>query len=379
MDIKADQLILYAVGDVAPNRNNPGSMFTGVQSLLSTGDFVFGQMETNLSNHGSRVPHARLPMRADPAVAKAIKNCGFNIMSFAGNHCMDWGGEAFINTLETLNEEGIHICGAGIDIKAARQPALLKRKNVRVAVLAFSSILPFGYWAESNRPGCSPMRSHTYYEQVEHDQPGTPARIHTFLNREDREALMLDIRRVRDKADIVLVSMHWGIHFIPVVIAEYQKELAHTMIEAGADIILGHHPHILKGVEYYAGKPIFYSLGNFAIEQPSAFMENLENDRGFREIRELTPGLNAKRRYMMPSDTRMTVIVKCRLSGLGLSEVKVIPCYINDDSEPEILTETDPRFGKVMDYLQGITDQEKLNVEFVSDCGEVNITEKRIN
>ena len=373
-----DQAVLYAVGDIAPNRKNPESMFDGVQSLLSTGDFVFGQMEANLSDRGANVPQARLPMRADPDVATAIKNCGFNILSFAGNHCMDWGQEAFIDTLEALNDEEINICGAGIDIKTARQPALLKRKGVRVAVLAFSSILPFGYWAEANRPGCSPMRSHTVYEQVEHDQPGTPARIHTFLNREDRDALILDIQRVRDKADIVLVSMHWGIHFIPVVIAGYQKELAHRMIEAGADIIVGHHPHILKGVEFYAGKPVFYSLGNFAIEQPSAFMENLENDRGFKEIRGLTPNLDAKRRYMMPPDTRMSLIVKCSLSGPGLSEVRAIPCYINDDSEPEILTDGDPRFGKVLDYLQGISDQEKLNTEFSSDCGEIIIKEKHI-
>jgi len=290
---------------------------------------------------------------------------------------MDWGKEAFFDTLEILNKAGIHTCGAGVDIDAARRPASIKRKNIRVAALAYSSILPYGYWAEPDRPGCAPMRSYTYYEQIEHDQPGTPARVHTFPHIQDREALIKDIEMVRKESDIVLVSIHWGIHFIPVVIAAYQRELARSMIEAGADIILGHHPHILKGVEIYNGKLIFYSLGNFAIEQPSAFMKDLENDSGFKTVKALNPGWNAKQRYMIPQDTRMTLIVKCRLTLSGIAGVTIIPCYINDNSEPQVLSNNDPRFGKIVTYLQTISDHETLNTKFITGCGEVCIREKR--
>ena len=79
------------------------------------------------------------------------------------------------------------------------------------------------------------------------------------------------------------VSLHWGIHFVRGDLADYQREVAHAAIEAGADMILGHHPHVLKAIELYRGKPIFYSLGNFAIEQPRAFKADVHLDRGFAD------------------------------------------------------------------------------------------------
>lgn len=87
----------------------------------------------------------------------------------------------------------------------------------------YSSILPLGYWAEKNKPGCAPIRGFTLYEQVEHDQPGTPARIHSFAHEGDRAAMIEDIKRLKTQVDMVMVSMHWGIHFREAEIAMYQK------------------------------------------------------------------------------------------------------------------------------------------------------------
>src|SRR4030095_16179626 len=102
--IMAPDAVLLAVGDVAPHRLDPESMFVRVKAHLERGDVVFGQLETTLSERGSPVPHPRLPMRSPPATAKALRAAGVQILSFAGNHCMDWGSEAFHDTLICTRE-----------------------------------------------------------------------------------------------------------------------------------------------------------------------------------------------------------------------------------------------------------------------------------
>ena len=108
------------------------------------------------------------------------------------------------------------------------------------------------------------MRASTFYEQVDW-QPGTPPRIVTLANKDDLAAMVEDIKKVRPLVDVLIMSIHWGVHHVPAVIAMYQKEVGHAAIDAGVDIILGHHAHILKAVEVYKGKVIFYSIGNFVV------------------------------------------------------------------------------------------------------------------
>lgn len=243
------RFVLLATGDVAPCRPDPGRMFDGVRAALDAGDLVFGQLETTVSDRGSPAPNAKLAMRTAPAAATAIRQAGYDVMSFAGNHCLDWGREAFFDTLDHARAAGLEVCGAGADITAARTPVIRELGGARVAFLAYGSILPTGYWAEVERPGCAPMRALTAYTPVETDQPGTSARVHTFPDRADLAALRADVRAAKRQADIVAVSIHWGIHFVPSEIADYQRDVAHAAIDDGADVILGHHPHILKGIE----------------------------------------------------------------------------------------------------------------------------------
>ena len=191
-----------------------------------------------------------------------MHDAGFlTVVSFAGATTvqvggMDWGKDGFFDTIDNLRAAGLAVVGVGAEITAARAPVIVEAKGVRTAFLAYSSILPMNYWAEADRPGCAPMRAHTVYEQIEHDQPGTPARVHTYAHRQDLAALTADIAKARALADVVVVSLHWGIHFVPAVLADYQHEVAHAAIDAGADLILGHHAHIMKGVEVYKGKTI---------------------------------------------------------------------------------------------------------------------------
>lgn len=373
MESKDKDIVLYAVGDVGPKREDPHSMFQHVAGFLKKGDIRFCQLEINLSTRGEPLPQARLPMRSRPDCAVALKECGFQVASFASNHCMDFGRKAFFDTIDALKANGIRPIGVGSDSVEARRPAILDSHGTRIGFLAYNSILPFGYWAESDRPGCAPMRAWTFYEPVEPDQPGSRCRIHTFPRTEDLEALAADIEGLRSKADVVIVSIHWGIHFVPAQLADYQVAVAHKAIDCGADMILGHHPHILKGIEVYKGKVIFYSLGNFAIEQPGAFMQDLYTRRRHKEIEELNPNWDQGREYPLPPETRKSIIAIARLQKGCIKEVSFIPVTIGTGSEPEILLPDDKRFEDVVHYIQEITDNQRIETHFVLAENEIGI------
>lgn len=371
---KADDLVLYAVGDVAPYREDPASIFQRVTGVIRQADIAFCQLEINLSQQGSPLPQARLAMRADPKTARAIKQAGFSVVSFASNHCMDWGREAFLDTISALEEQDLLVIGVGRNIEEARKPAIVECKGNRIAFLAYNSILPQGYWAETNRPGCAPMRGLTVYEQIEHDQPGTPCRIHTFPHMGDLKAMVDDIRKAKSKADLVIVSMHWGIHFIPAVIADYQREIARVAIDSGADLILGHHAHILKGIEVYKGKVVFYSLCNFALDL-SPTKEMLENP-GHKEIAVLNPEWKPDPEYptyFLPPDSRKTIIAKCIISNKAIRSVSFLPTYINKQSQPEVLISKDERFGEVVGYMEEISRDQGLSANYAIDGDKVII------
>ena len=342
---------ILACGDVGVKRPDNASMFARCAATLRRADLCFAQLETTISERGAKAPNARLAMRAPPTMAQATREAGIGVMSFAGNHCLDYGYEAFTDTLQHAARAGIAVCGAGETLDAARRPALLDVSGIRIALLAFSSILPEGYAAEPDRPGCAPMRAHTVYEPIERDQPGTAVRIATFANREDLAALLAAIRAARAAADVVLVSLHWGIHMVPTLLADYQIEVAHAAIEAGADAILGHHPHLLKGIEFHCGRPIFYSLGNFAIEQPHIWDPAIVNNGSFRNLMSLNPTWQLDQVYMLPRVTRMSGIAQ--LTRLGRSEwvVRFLPAWIGDDSVPQMLDSDDPRFSEVAEFI----------------------------
>jgi poly-gamma-glutamate synthesis protein (capsule biosynthesis protein) len=285
---------------------------------------------------------------------------------------MDWGQEAFFDTIEALKGERISVIGVGKNIEEARKPAILESKGSRVAFLAYNTILPMGYWADANRPGCAPMRAWTLYEQIEHDQPGTPCRIHTFPNREDLEAMSEDIKKAKTQADVVILSMHWGIHFIPAVLATYQRDMAHVAIDSGADLILGHHAHILKGIEVYKGRAIFYSLCNFAVDLP--FTKEHAESKSFKEIQKLNPDWipDVECLYNFPTDSQKTVIVKCIISNGAIKSVSFLPTYINKKtSQPEILTSKDERFGEVVRYMGDTTRSQGLDTQYTVNGNEV--------
>ena len=362
---------ILAVGDVGAKRADAATMFAPVRDVLRSAPVVFGQLETVVSDRGAVVPNAKLAMRTDPDLAPVLADAGFTMMSFAGNHCLDWGYDAFHDTLAHAAGAGIALAGAGATRAAAFAPIHQQVGTTRIALVAANSILPDGYAATPDSAGCAPLRAHTVYEQVEHDQPGTPARIRSYAERTDLADLLAAIGTARAAADIVLVSLHWGIHMVRGSLADYQREVAHLTIEAGADAILGHHPHLMKGIGFHRGKPIFYSLGNFAIEQPHVFDPAIVHTESFRHLVSLNPSWSMDAAYMLPEETRLTGVARLVVRGGSVVETRFRPAWIGDDSVPVPLTADDPRFEQVRAYLADVTAAEGLATRIAVDGDEL--------
>src|SRR3954447_14160817 len=178
-------------------------------------------------------------------MSSVITDCGFNVVSVAGNHAMDWGPEPLLDTIELLRGKGIQVIGGGRTLAEACKPAIMECNGQRVGMLAYCSVLHEGAAAGPDAPGVAPMRATARFEPVDY-QPGVPPRVITTPNEQDLANLVSDMRAAKLNADTVVLSLHWGVHFVPRVIADYQRPVAQAAFEAGADLILGHHAHVPK-------------------------------------------------------------------------------------------------------------------------------------
>ena len=372
-------LTILAVGDVAPNREDPPSLFQHCMAPFVAADIVFGQMEVPLSDRGAPAfsPHTPLKFPAHNARALGPQGAGFDVMSFACNHAMDFGNDAFFDTLDALRANNIEVVGAGANIAAARTPVIVERNGVKVGFLAYLSIISAGLIAEETIPGCVPLRAHSYYEQVDFN-PGTAPLVVTHLFTEDKQAMEADIRALRPLVDVVVVSIHAGVHIAPAIIAMYQKEAAYAAIDCGADVVMQHHSHILKGVEMYKGKAVFYGMNNFAFEftrmTPHVVRAWDHNCR--RLLTELhrvkVHSGYPKHRYHF--DALKTILAKIYVFEGRVEKVTFLPAYINPDLEPQVLTRDDPRAQEVMDYMAAISEDQNLKVSLAWDGDEVLVT-----
>lgn len=370
-----DEVVLTAVGDIMVNRDEPKTLLEATRPVLAGADITFGNCESVYAEDGAKNPAARGEVRAHPRNAEALAYAGFDAMTFANNHHLDSGYDAFFRTMEVLDGLGIEVCGTGAELEAAREPAVVTHGDTSVAFLGYSSILFPGYEAGAGKPGCVPIRVDTHYDQVEVEQPGSDPEIRTYARDEDLAAMVADVKAAKARADVVVVSPHWGLHFTPMAVADYETEVGRAAIDAGADIVLGHHQHILKGIQVYKGKVIMHGLGNFALDsahnatpgnQSPALLEMQGLYPGYCfGWRDETPG------YPFHGDSRRTMIARCRISGGEIREVSYVPCFINPDAEPEPLSASDERFGEVADYVEQISTGVGFDTTFTRRGDEV--------
>ena len=253
--------------------------FRSAVAAMREADLVVANLEMPLSRRGSRVPkHSSL--RSDPGVIGDVRSMGVDAVTLANNHMYDYGPEALLDTVAACREAGIACCGAGTDLDAALDPARLRAGGASVAVLSVACTLPVESAARAGKPGIAPVEVGWSYEpdvNLTVEQPGTMPQVHTWASAADQETVCRRIAALRDEGHAVVVGIHWGVpeHWMSPFqgrLAAYQRPLGRALIDAGAEIVFGHHSHSLHPVEVYRGRPIFYSAGNFLFEDPKEFM-----------------------------------------------------------------------------------------------------------
>lgn len=235
------------VGDIMMDRSVKGSVvknFGGDYNALfvNTGylrdtDITFGNLEGSVATGGHNVG-SRFSFHMNPVSLVALKDTGFDIVSFANNHVGDWSMVAFNESLAHMRENNILYTGAGSDYTDATTPRIIEVRGMKIGFLATTDVGPNWLAATPTKPGI-----------VLASDPNLPQIIAS----------------AKQQVDILVVSFHWGNEYSPA--NAHQVALAHQSIDAGADIVVGHHPHVMERVEEYNGKLIFYSLGNFIFDQ----------------------------------------------------------------------------------------------------------------
>jgi hypothetical protein len=343
-DATAGELVLFGVGDVGPlvdpSENGIDSFSELVLPTLATADVRIAQCERLFSVRGTAQAavgdqsHSLRP----PAEAELFSECGFDVVSLASNHALDFGAEALLDTLDLFRSKGIQTIGAGRNIEEARRPAFVERNGVRVAILGYCSVGRDGYSASATSPGIAPLRAHTYYEPVEY-QAGLPPRVVTVPFAEDLEAMLEDIEAARQSADAVVLFNHWGLHIVPRVIADYQDAYALAAFEAGADLIIGHHAHVPKAIAVYDGKVCFHSVGNFIVSGTAHLA-----------------GRSVKRYGAVLEDCFRSLIASARITRDGVREVSFLPVQIDEKARPEPLSSGDPRFQDAVEFMEWVSE-----------------------
>lgn len=303
---ESKSVVLHAVGDItlgdhplcagfgthSSNRRRPPTFtFEHVLPLLGRADLRFGNLECTLSEHGLRPNDSHsIQMRGQPSYLAGLVSAGFQVLNVANNHSMQHGPQPFTETAAMLRGAGIHVCGAA-DGTGASVPASVLVNGLKIAFVGYS------------------LRPRQYFTQEPLYAEG------------DRDAILAAVRGVRASHDIVVVSLHWGDEFIQIP-SPADVSLAHAIIDGGADLIIGHHPHVLRGIERYGRGWIVYSLGNFVCD-------------------------------MLWSEVlRETAICECRITARGVEHVELLPLRINDDNQPVPLSAAaDARLRSVLKSL----------------------------
>jgi poly-gamma-glutamate capsule biosynthesis protein CapA/YwtB (metallophosphatase superfamily) len=316
-----DELTIAAVGDLMLGGRaepflrefGPDYPFADVMPILSKADVVVGNLESSISTRGIAVENKKFTLRAGPVAAQALTTAGIRVVTLANNHSMDFGPLALRDTLTVLDENNILHTGAGMDLDEARAPAFLKVRGRTIAFLAYSLTFPLEFFASAGRPGTAPG-----YEDF----------------------VKADIEKARPLADLVVVSFHWGAELMTAA-KDYQIDLGRKAIDWGADLVLGHHPHVPQELEVYQGRVIAYSLGNFVFGS--------ESDR-----------------------TNAGILLLLTFQGKGLSRVEAVPLDVNNyrvKYRPRVLRGKTAR--EVLDSINTASERFKTKLDITNDRGTI--------
>lgn len=311
-------VVLDAVGDIMLGRTvgrsiaerGAGYPFEAAAPLFDGSDLRAGNLELPLTERGTQA-RKDYTFRAPPSVTEGLTRAGFDVLTLANNHTLDYGPEGLLDTVAALQRAGIAHPGAGRNSEAAHEPAIVNANGLSLAFLSYVNTPNdgrSGWVAESMRAGS--------------DSPGVAWGT--------AESIRRDVAAARDRADLVIVALHAGFEYSATP-NPVQRELARAAVDAGAALVLGAHPHVLQGIEVYKRVPIVYSLGNFVFDVDG-------DDRR-------QPG--------MPS--LLSAVLRIRLDADGVRSLEVRPAIIDErDGRPIPVTGAAAR--PVYDRIYSLTD-----------------------
>jgi len=340
-----------------------------VGPVLAQADFRFVNCMRAYSERGVYSEHARQVCQPI-AMADIFSNAGFDAVTMANNHSYDAGPDAMLDTRELFLSRGIQVTGAGRDLAQARQPAIIERNGIRVGYLGFTSVGHPEGTAGPGKPGVMNVRVNTTYETR---GPHEPVRIRTEPHADDLAMLLDDVAAMRKNADVAILAFHSGVIRLPRVVADYQRTVAHAAIDAGADLVVCHAPHIPKAIEVYRSKAIFYSLGVFAMTKPfpaPAWSEPAWMHGAVRNHIDLDPSYP----FMPYGDVcTLGLLARAQVSQAGASRVSFLPLGFDRRYRPQVLQHADPRFAKVVAYMEWAS--QDMPHRFVVEGDEVLVAE----
>jgi poly-gamma-glutamate synthesis protein (capsule biosynthesis protein) len=368
-----------AAGDISLHmKDSPESAFISVAPVLKTADMVTGQLETPCTLRSAVTspwgvvghPHG-FPLGRDPKNLEALRFAGFNVIHMSGNKVWDAGIPGIEDTMSGLHSLGIATIGVGMNIAEATTPAILERNGTKTGFLSYNCVGPNSTWANPIKPGCAWVRIVTAYE-VDHPTPGANPTVYTFPEPDSLKAMIKDISKLRPLCDVLVVHFHKGLGMMQVKLAMYEQSVSYAAIDAGADLVVGEHAHILRAIEQYKGKTIFHGLASFVdpptppVQQSDWWLQ--QKTRIFQEIPDYKPA--ESQHWPKVNYAKLSIIAKLTIEGGKISRVGFLPCMLDDRGYPEVLKH-DERGQQVFDYMGRITGAVELDTKYEWDGDEV--------
>jgi poly-gamma-glutamate capsule biosynthesis protein CapA/YwtB (metallophosphatase superfamily) len=247
-----------------------GYLFEPIAPLLREADWTVLNMEGCISTRGAPLPK-EYTFRAPPELAMHLRLAGVSMVSLGNNHSMDYGATALLDTMDYLWQAGVWWAGAGANRAVAAQPVYVDFGGLRVAFVCFTAVVPRGFPAGARTPGVATL-----------------------------DAVLPTMREVRANADALVVIPHWGDEGTTRPNAK-QRRIARLLADAGATLIVGHHPHVVQGYERVGAAHVFYSVGNFIhtprsrLSRQAVLLQATLDKSGMREVQSIPLGLQEGR------------------------------------------------------------------------------------
>ena len=250
-------LDIAVAGDMVLDEPDAGHWLSGIAPRLQAADLTIAHLEVAHTNSLHEMEGDVPAPGAPPENLAALAAAGVGMVSLAGNHIADSGRQGIADTIAGLDANGVLHTGAGMDLASARTPAVAEVKGRRIALLSYNCVGPEIGWASAEKAGCNYLPMHTA-----DGSPVTPKSRIESMSPRAMDMLQEDISAARRGADIVIVALHKGTVHTPARIEPYERTVAQAAIDLGADAVISHHAHIVRGIEFHRGRPIFHGLGN---------------------------------------------------------------------------------------------------------------------